>query len=398
MTLKRCAALLLVLLLIPALPAEAENELYTASCFAGDDPSALEYIQILRRFEEKTGIRVRDDSEESSEAWKKKILNDFAAGNEPDVLFFFAAGADSAPILPRVVPLAEINREIPDAPLREEDALREPDGQVYAVPVRPFWEGLFINTELFERYHVALPTTWELFLKAVRAFREAGIVPLAVSLTDSPHYVAEMALLACATAEEQQARPRTAEEVPASWLEAMTLIRELYEAGAFPDNVNATDAATTTALFLEGKAAMQVDGSWFAEGLTDTDRFEVLPIPLRDPGRTDRPYLGGVSMGFYLTRRAWERPSTHDAALQLLQYLTNPENAARLSGSGLTGALKESAERMTSPEHRMLRPVQDDMSAAARETWLLDCIPAVAEGSMTPEECWRKVMALRPFE
>ena len=45
----------------------------------------------------------------------------------------------------------------------------------------------------------------------------------------------------------------------------------------------------------------------------------------------------------------------------------------------------------------MLSPLQDAMSKNARETWLLECIPAVAEGTMTAEECWAKVMALDPF-
>jgi raffinose/stachyose/melibiose transport system substrate-binding protein len=45
----------------------------------------------------------------------------------------------------------------------------------------------------------------------------------------------------------------------------------------------------------------------------------------------------------------------------------------------------------------MVGPLQDAMNNQAREAWLLECIPAVAEGTMTPEECWRQVMALNPF-
>ena len=38
------------------------------------------------------------------------------------------------------------------------------------------------------------------------------------------------------------------------------------------------------------------------------------------------------------------------------------------------------------------------MNKDARATWLLDCVPAVAEGRMTPEACWESVMALSPFD
>ncbi len=396
---RRITAVLLACLVLGAavLPAAAESgRLYTASCFAGSDPSALPYALLLRGFEEETGWQVIDDSMESSEAWKRRIRDDFAAGSEPDVLFFFAAGADSAPLLNWMVPLDEINAAYPDARLPEDEVFREADGHVYAVPVRPYWEGLFVNTELFERYSVPLPTDRESLLAAVRALREAGVVPLAASLTDVPHYIAELAILACATPEEQQARPRSFEEVPASWLEGMAFIRELYLAGAFPDNAATADEASVTALFREGKAAMKVDGSWFAGTLTEEEmaRTAVLPVAAGDGAP---PYIGGVSMGFYLTRRAWERPGVRDMAVRLLTRLAGDDSREQLSGITLTGRLRESAAELTGSGRQMLRPIQDDMNADARELWLLGCIAAVAEGRMTPETCWRQVMALQPF-
>lgn len=100
-------------------------------------------------------------------------------------------------------------------------------------------------------------------MQAVRIFRENGIVPIAVSLSDIPHYLAEMAILACAGKTEQQARPRSYEEVPESWVEAMGVIRELTAAGAFADNASATYESASTALFLQKKRPC----SWTAAGL-----------------------------------------------------------------------------------------------------------------------------------
>ena len=371
--------------------------LRTVSCFAGEDAAAEVYVDILNRFEQETGNTVLDASSTSDEAWKSAVLNDFAAGNEPDILFFFAAGADSAPLLSRVVPLDEINRVFPENRIPENEALREADGKIYAVPVRGYWEGLYVNTDLFEAYGAPLPENWDSLLEAVRIFRENGIVPIAVSLSDIPHYLAEMAILACAGKAEQQARPRSLEEVPASWAEAMRVIRELTEAGAFADNAPATYESASTALFLQRKAAMQLDGSWLASSIPAErmDAVAVLPMPLRNGSGTSDCYIGGVSMGFYLTRRAWESPR-RDAAVQLLSALTGPESLQRLGNSTLTGRLLSSAEEMQTGR-QMVSPLQDAMNKNAREVWLLECIPAVAEGSMTAEECWEKVMALSPF-
>ena len=391
------AAALLLAVLAGTGAAEDGITLRTISCFAGQDGSADEYVAILQRYESMTGNTVIDNSSTTDEAWKTSILKDFAAGNEPDVLFFFAAGADSAPILSRVVSLEEINASYPDMNLPENDILREPDGKVYAVPVRGYWEGLYVHTDLFEQYGAPLPTDWNSLLEAIRIFRENGIVPIAISLSDIPHYLAEMSVLACATREEQQARPKTFEEVPASWLEAMAVIRELAEAGAFAENAGSTYESASTDLFLNKRAAMQMDGSWlessFSRGMMDT--LKVMPMPLRSGEGASDCYLGGVSMGFYLTRRAWES-GRRDAAVALLKELTSEESIRELGSSSLSGRLLDSAEDMQAGRH-MVSPLQDAMNNQAREVWLLECIPAVAEGRMTPEECWRRVMALNPF-
>ena len=390
-------AALLLTVLAGTGTAEGGVTLRTISCFAGLDGSADEYVAILQHYESMTGNTVIDNSSIIDEAWKTAILKDFAAGNEPDILFFFAAGADSAPILSRVVSLEEINADYPDMNLPEADILREPDGKVYAVPVRGYWEGLYVHTDLFELYHAPLPTDWDSLMEAVRIFRENDIIPIAVSLSDIPHYLAEMSLLACASKEDLAARPKTFEEVPASWLEAMSMIRELAEAGAFADNAWSTYETASTNLFLTKKAAMQMDGSWlessFSYGMMDTLR--VLPMPLRNGEGVSDCYLGGVSMGFYLTRRAWES-GRRDAAVALLKELTSEESIRELGSSSLSGRLLDSAKDMQTGR-QMVSPLQDAMNSKAREVWLLECIPAVAEGTMTPEECWRRVMSLAPF-
>lgn len=142
---------------------------------------------------------------------------------------------------------------------------------------------------------------------------------------------------------------------------------------------------------------MQFDGSWMASSIPPDlmDTVAVLPMPLRNGEGTSECYLGGVSMGFYLTRRAWNS-GRRDAAVQLLAELTSTDSLQRLGNIQLSGKLQASAERMREGR-TMVSPLQDAMNRNARETWLLECIPAVAAGNMTAEECWEKVMALSPF-
>ena len=392
---KSLCALLIILLLCSSAGAE-EITLHTISCFAGGNSAGDAYVSILRDFETATGYTVVDDSSTSNEAWKAGVLKHFAAGDEPDVLFFFAAGADSKLLLNRLVPLAEINASYPDLSFPQEDVLKEADGQVYAIPLYSFWEGLYVNTDLFDRFGLDLPTDWEKLVRAIQVFRDNDIVPISVSLSDIPHYLAEFAMLACVPPEELALRPKIFEEVPASWFEAMNLIRELYQLGAFPEDAAFTTESVTTGMFVDGKSAMQFDGSWqvasfSAQGM---DSIAVLPMPLRGGGRAEC-YPGGVSMGFFLTRKAWNS-NRRDAAVALLAALTSKESLEKLDNQQMAGRLRSSWEQMTE-NRRMTQPLQDAMNQQARENWLLECVPAVADGSMSAEACWQKVMELNPF-
>ena len=287
---------LLLIILLPLSCAGAENmTLHTISCFAGGNSAGDAYVSILRNFETATGYTVVDESSTSNEAWKSGVLKRFAAGDEPDVLFFFAAGADSKLLLNRLVPVTEINGAYPDLALPQEDVLKEADGRVYAVPVYSFWEGLYVNTELFDRFGLDLPTDWDKLVHAIKVFRENDIVPISVSLSDIPHYLAEFAMLACVPPEELALRPKTVEEVPASWYEGMRLIRELYELGAFPENAAFTGENDTTGLFLAGKAAMQFDGSWQVADFSGNlgNSLSVLPMPCAPADRL--PAIPAVS-------------------------------------------------------------------------------------------------------
>ncbi len=390
-------SLVMLMLLYLAIPARAVS-LRTVSAFGGTDASALSYVELLREYEAQTGNVVEDTSGTSDESWKASVLSDFAAGNEPDILFFFACSADSAPILRKMVPIAEINAAYPDLALPESDILREGDGRIYAIPLRPYYEGLFVNTDLFERYGAPLPDTWAHFEKAIAVFRDAGIAPIAVSLSDIPHYLAENAVLAASSPEDYTARPAALDEVPESWLRGMELIRRLYTLGAFPENALNTSEAITSELFRQKKAAMQIDGSWFINSLPEESMETTVVMPMPSLDGEGGAVIGGVSMGFYLTRRVWEDPARRDAAVALLEWMTRPDHLRRLAAWDITGALAESADAMAARASDMLRPIQDDMNAAARERWLLDCVPAVAAGDMTAEECWARVMALDPFE
>jgi len=143
---------------------------------------------------------------------------------------------------------------------------------------------------------------------------------------------------------------------------------------------------------------MQLDGSWFANGIAEAswDTTTVLPFPAYAKDADPTAFIGGVSMGFYLTRKAWDDPAKRDAAVSLLAYLTTGDNAVRLGGFSFGGGLLADSYTMLNNAKAMLAPFQDAMTAESRSLWFSK-VPAIVDGTADPEAVWTEVMALNPF-
>ncbi len=319
--------------------------LKTVSMFGGTDANTDVYQAINKEFmEENSYITIEDNSQASDEDWKAAMAADFSVGNEPDVFQFFTdATAGTILATDKFVTLDEIRAEYPDyacdtleAAL---DAVTNPDGVRRAVPTTGYWEGLFCNRDLFEKYDVKLPTDWASLVTAIRKFRQHDIIPIACSLNNVPHYWIEFLLLYTAGEESYVSVP---DEAPKDWIRGLETFRTLRELGAFPEDTDTVDDSYTRQLFKEKKAAMQLDGSWYAGGIEDKENTVVIAFPGVENGKA-KPgaMVGGISSGFYITKKAWEDPDKRDAAVKFVQAHTSKAGVQRYWEA--TGAISKAA-------------------------------------------------------
>ncbi len=98
-------------------------------------------------------------------------------------------------------------------------------------------------------------------------------------------------------------------------------------------------------MFIDGKAAFLVDGSWKAGGIAEKtdniDNFTVTYVP----GQGDRKttdMIGGLSSGYYITKKAWEDPEKREAAVKFVEYMTSDEVVSEFALVSAT-ALKNGA-------------------------------------------------------
>ena len=396
-----------------AAPASSGVTLNVVTSYGGDDGNRKNFEDAIAAYESSTGNKVNDGSATSNEEWKAKVLTDFETGSEPDVLFFFT-NADADPIVnaDKVVSIEEIRQTYPDYASNMKDSMfaEAADGKHYAVPSAGFWENLFVNKAVLEDCGVALPGpgyTWDQFLTDCQTIKDHGYTPIACSLFEVPHYWFEFMVMNNGSLDTQLDVPTVdangklvVDATSEKWVAALNDIKSLYEAGYFPDNTLTATDAETVSLFGEGEAAFLIDGSWkcgyFSENHADNlDNYIVSCVP----GKGERhatDAIGGISMGYFITRKAWNDPAKQEAAVAFVSQLTSDETLSKFvttevtalkNGAKPTGlnAIQQSAADCNANITWVVGAVQDTITAEAKGELFAD-IQKVVTGQMTAEE------------
>lgn len=399
----------------------APVSLNVVTSYGGDDGNRRNFETAVAAFEEETGCMVYNESSVSNEEWKTRVLTDFMTGSEPDVLFYFT-NADADPIVnaDKVVSLEEIREVYPSYASNMKVSMmpQSGDGRHYAVPSTGYWEGLFVNKRVLNQCGVAMPGpdyTWEQFLEDCQVIKDSGFVPIACSLFEIPHYWFEFTVLNNGSLETHLDKPALDEngklvddETSRKWIAALNDITQLYQSGFFPDNTMTASDAETVAMFAEGKAAFLVDGSWKVGFLTENyANYMQDYVVCFVPGKGQRPAtdtVGGISMGYFITRKAWEDPHKREAAVNFVTHMTSgdvlstfvtTEVTALINGAYPLGlnVIQQSAADTNASITGYTQAVQDSISGEAKSELFLD-IQQVVTGHMSAEDAVASAMKL----
>ena len=416
---KKSLAMLLVLVLMLSLVsvaafADKTVTLNVVTSYGGDDGNRKNFENAVKAYEESTGNKVNDGSATSNEEWKAKVLTDFETGSEPDVLFYFT-NADAEPFIGagKVVSLEEIRAEYPDYAGNMKDSMIAvaADGKQYAVPSSGYWENMFVNKKVLEDCGVAVPGpdyTWDQFLADCETIKEAGYTPIACSLVEVPHYWFEFTVMNNGTVENHLDVPAAADDAAAAkWAAGLNDIKALYEAGFFPANTLTASDAETVELFNSGEAAFLIDGSWkvgyFTENAEDLNDFAIAYVPGKGE-RSASEAIGGISMGYFITTKAWNDPDKREAAVEFVSQLTSDETlstfvttevTALVNGAKPEGLnpLQQSAADANANITAIAGAVQDSLAAEARGD-LFANVQNVVTGKMSAEDAVASAIAL----
>ncbi len=165
------------------------------------------------------------------------------------------------------------------------------DGVTYAVPNGVAILGAFYNKDMFAKYGIEVPTTWEQFLKACETLKGKGVQPIVMG--DKDAYVLQFGLyqLVCSEIYASNAKyddglysGDTSFTDAGTWDKVLEMYKTLYDKG-YIDASKSLGLSASQAIqkFNDGEAAMTFDGSFNASALTAKGavRFDrgYFPIP-----------------------------------------------------------------------------------------------------------------------
>ena len=415
---KKLISILLVLAMVfsfvAVTAADDSVTINVVTSYGGDDGNRKNFEAAVKAYEEATGNKVNDGSATSNEDWKAKVLTDFETGSEPDVLFYFT-NADAEPFVSagKVVSIEEIRAAYPEYADNMKDSMMAvaADGKQYSVPSSGYWENMFVNKKVLEDCGVAIPGpdyTWEQFLADCETIKAAGFTPIACSLFEVPHYWFEFMVMNNGTVANHLDVPASVDdEAGQKWVKGLNDIKDLYERGFFPANTLTASDAETVELFNAGDAAFLIDGSWkvgyFTQNAADINDFAIAYVPAKGDRKASEA-IGGISMGYFITTKAWNDPAKREAAVKFVEMLTSDETLSTFVTTEVTalknGAkpaglnpLQQSAADANANVSAIAGAVQDLLTAEARGS-LFANVQNIVTGKISAEEALAEALKL----
>jgi raffinose/stachyose/melibiose transport system substrate-binding protein len=392
-------------------------EITVVTSYGGDDGNRKNYEAAYKAFEASSGNTVKDASGTSNEEWKSKIMADFETGAEPDVLFYFN-GVDANKIVQggKVVSLDEIRKVYPDYASNMRDDLLVPspaDNKVYSIPVNGYWEGLYVNKKVLTDAGVKVPGadyTWDQFLKDCETIKAKGYTPIAASLQEVPHYWFEFTVFNHGSVADHTKIPASSTDaVGKKWVDGLNDIKTLYTKGYFPKNTTTATDAETFQLMADNKAAFAIDGSWkigwFQQNAKSIDDFTVTYVPGANQ-RKSTDIIGGLSMGYYITKKAWDDPAKQKACVDFVKAMTTDDVVSSFGETAVTAlkngtkapaktdSLVNAALEMTKGATGIAPAAQDGLGKNSR-TQLFADIKNIVTGKSTAEKTLDTCLAIK---
>jgi raffinose/stachyose/melibiose transport system substrate-binding protein len=282
----------------------------------------------------------------ANDSYKQRLATAIASQQLPDVFFSWTGGATNeyikAGLLSDLTPYFNQDN-YKDKFLDGAIAQASVDGKIYGFPVEgTAIEGIWYNKELFAKFNIAIPKTIAELESACETFKANGIAPFSLAnmtrWTGMMYYQILPARRAGLEPFQKAMDGSGSFEDPA-FIWAAEKVQDWVRKGYFNEGFNGLDedSAQSRMLLYTDRAAMQIQGSWFAPtvGAENPEFYKkvgFMNFPADENGTGDPQIVTGT-LGDNFYHIAANSPNK-DAAFEMLKYLLDEQSIADRIGLG----------------------------------------------------------------
>jgi len=272
------------------------------------------YDQAVERFNSTTdsGYRIKSIAI-PNDTYKEKLVIAMSSGECPDMYVSWSGGPMNEYIengfAKDITSLYQAST-LPDKLMEGAVSQATYKERVYAVPFMDVSiSGFYYNKELFEKYHVTVPTTISELEQVCEIFRSHGIIPLALaneSKWPGSMYFMNLAARYGGIEPFQEAVEGTGTFEDSCFVRAGKKIQDWVKRGYFTEGSNSLseDDGQARQLLYQEKAAMSLAGSWYTtimyqDSKVFSDKMGWFQFPKMDGENVDSSILiGSVGCNF----------------------------------------------------------------------------------------------------
>lgn len=267
--------------------------------------------QVVKDFEKANpGTKITLNQIENN-AYKTKIQVAMAGGSPPDV--FFSWGYESLFKFVNAGLVTDITKNVADQKGIYIPALLKgttANGKIYGLPLESGVGGVWYNKDIFAKYNLGVPKTWDDFLNVCETLKKNGVSPLTGSAKDAWTGLQLYMFLVDRMGGEaafENAAARKGSFADEAFVKANQVILDLVKKGYFNENALGVNWGEGQQLMASGKTAMYVMGSWMYGILTSMQpdtHWGFFPFPTIAGGKGDPSNLtGGIGAAFSVSAK-----------------------------------------------------------------------------------------------
>jgi raffinose/stachyose/melibiose transport system substrate-binding protein len=370
------------------------------------------FEEIVKEFEDQNpDIKIKVEAV-ADEPMKDKLRVVMGGGDVPDIAFswsgeFARMFVNSGAALD-LTSYLDSDVEWKDSFIQASLKPFESDGKNYGIPLRFNGKFFVYNKDIFDKYKLSEPATWDEFLIVLETLKDGGEVPIMLGNASpwaSIHYLTGLNQKMVETEVlKKDYNPSSGEFTDPGYIKALEYLKELADKQYFVKNVNSSSHDMASQQFLVGNGAIMYfeleEFPMVEESMQGNWGF--FKMPDIENGKGSQDYITGAPDGFIVSSKT-KHP---EEAIKFLKFLTSKENAEKMSeqlgwpspidgATNSSTALEEVANGVETIKgaEGMAEWLDTDVHAKVADVYLTN-IQLLLDGTKSPKEIMKEVQAV----